>query len=135
MNHLGQEVLSYFSWVSGPLLAGTCGAIICLVPNPNVLKNPSYWLEDLIIRIAGTLIITMLNNLYKVEYWSNFKFENSLTSYLILNVLGVVVFLCTFFTYYCIWSFHYGYYQPMPFNGYVATTPAIIAINAASITR
>ena len=131
----GSEVLAYFSILSGPILAGACGAILCLVPIHNVMKYPSYWYEDQIIRVVAILILSMLNNLYKVEYWSNFRFKDSWKSYLILVGLGLIVYLCATSIYFYIWTYHYGYYQPMPFNGHVVTTPVIIAINAAIIPR
>ena len=126
---------TYFSILSGPFLAWICGGILCLVPIKNVLKYPSYWYEDHIVRVFGSIFIMILQNLSLIEYWSNFQFEDKKTSCVILLGLGFLVYIFATAIYFSIWSYHFELYQPMPFNGHIAATVIVFAVFAGIILR
>ena len=110
------SILSYLSILSGPLLASLCGSFICLVPIRNVLKEPSYWYEDVICRyIAGIPVSTGII-IIRTEYCSNFSFENNKSTYGLLTMISFGVHFAFVIGYYYLWTNYYDYSPPMPFN-------------------
>ena len=125
----------YISIVSGPLLSLVCGTFLCLVPIKNVMENPGFWYEDQICRFMAAIPILIVLNLIRGEYYSNFRFEQKWSTYVLFVGIGSVVYVVSIITYYVIWTHYYGYNQPMPLNQHLAGSILLMVINATLWTR
>ena len=107
------------------------GSFLCLIPNKNILEQPSFWIEDLFYRFMAAIPIMIGQNLLRAEYWSNLMFEKRGLSYLILVGTGFVLYACIMTGYSYLWIFHYGYNPPIPLNLHVGGSLTLIGINIA----
>ena len=134
-DEVANSIVMYVSIMSGPLLSLVCGIFLCLVPIKNVMENPGFWYEDQVCRFMAAIPILIVLNLIRGEYYSNFRFEQKWSTYVLYVGIGSVVYVVSIITYYVIWTHYYGYYQPMPLNQHLAGSILLMVINATLWTR
>ena len=133
MLHVGNKwptsFIHYFSVLSGPILACVCGSFLTLIPIHNVMKQPSYWYENMLCTILGSSTVFVCQQLIRAEYWSNFELEKKLKTYVLVNglthILNVVNFLVSAY----VWTSHFGFYHPIPLNVFIIASVSVLAIN------
>ena len=118
------SITHYGSIPSGPFLACSCATLICLVPVPNVMKQPELWMEEQTFRFMAVIPMLMGQILNIAINWSEFSFDKKVKSYLFSVGLGCSVYVTGVFGYYCLWTFGLGLSQPMAFGLYGAGTIA-----------
>ena len=129
--HFVLGILHFFSLLSGPIVSCISGSFLCLIPNQNILEQPSFWIEDLFYRFMAAIPIMIGQNLLRAEYWSNLTFEKRGLSYLILVGTGFALYACIMTGYSYLWIFHYGYNPPIPLNLHVGGSLTLIGLNIA----
>ena len=121
----------YISLVSGIILGCGATSIYCLVPQHNILEEPQFWYEPVILTsivwapfVSACSILTSVH-VTKIYYAHNF------TSFLILSVVGIITKITSTVIYYILWTYHLQLFVPMVSNGIVSGTMAIIAVYVA----
>ena len=134
-NCLGNRTLSAIlynlSILSGPLVACVFGSFICLLPIHNVLKEPAYWYEEVLCRMLSSGFLVACQTTVEAEFWSNFRFEKRLTTYVFLVGLMYTLFSVCVIGYYYIWTVHLGFYQPGGLNHFIVGSISVIVVNIA----
>ena len=125
------NILYYLSTLSGPMLACVCGSILTLVPIHSVFVHPSYWYEDSLCRILAAGIVFTCQQLIRADYWSNFTFENKLTTYVLMIGLTFGLHIGINVVYYSIWTIYLGLFQPMPLGHFLTGSIIAVVVNGA----
>ena len=99
------------------------------------MEYPNYWYEDQLARFMLTIPVLLSQVLAQAIYWSDFPLRRQWMSCLFLLILGSFVYGFAEIVYYLIWTYHLGFFQPMPFNAYMAAPVAFIVVSIAIYFR
>ena len=126
----------YISWIFGVIL--TCGtiSIITLIPSKNILIEPNFWYESVIlIPTIGWIPLWITVLIFQLEFWSNITYSKSISTWIYLFVIGVFAYIFTLLSYRFLWTAFLGFYQPAPFSGYLCGSNMIFMLFAATWFR
>ena len=136
LNHVDLEdeveisPLYHLSTLSGPIAMLAVISAECLIPLHNVLKEPQYWYEHLLILAFGLMPFFISGTVNFAIYWAKFTFEKKWISYLEIMGVGYFTFLVALIAYGLVWSQYLGYFQPMPHVMHVTGYPTLTAMMA-----
>ena len=91
------------------------------MPQHNILKQPQYWYESLVVLglawgiIIPTTIVSFMHYLADISFTRNWK------SYSIIYTVSTIVYFAVGLIYYSIYSGVYKLFPPMPY----AATPSL----------
>ena len=126
-------ILYGLSVLSGPALAIAIASIRCLVPYHNVLEEPCFWYENILVSLFTTFPLMVYSwHPMATEYWANYSMKSSFNTYLFLLFVGSGTYITVIAIYYYYWE---GLAQPMPFNGYIAPMFANFVVTFYVILR
>ena len=125
------NILYYVTTMSGPILACVCGSFLTLLPIHSVFEHPNYWYEDSLCRILAAGIVFTCQQLIRADYWSNFTFENKLTTYLLMIGLTFGLHIAINAVYYSIWTTYLGLFQPMPLGHFLVGSIIAVVVNGS----
>ena len=80
----------YISWVSGIILACVWVSVFCLVPQHNVVEEPSYWYELMCISSTAWVSIFTASLILKSAYCKVFRLGSQVTNN-ILEMVGQII--------------------------------------------
>ena len=126
----------YISWLFGVMLTCLTVSLITLLPARNILKEPDYWYENvLLITMAGWHPIFITAFILQLEFWSNITYTKNIRSWIICYVISVSTSVIFEIIYHHSWTEILGFFPPAPFNGYIGGTMSIFMIFYASWFR
>ena len=126
----------YISWLFGVMLTCLTVSLITLLPARNILKEPDYWYENVIlICMAGWHPIFSAAFILQLEFWSNIPYIKNIRSWIICYVISVSTSVIFEIIYHYLWIEILGFFSPAPFNGYIGGTMSIFMIFYASWLR
>ena len=123
-------MLHYLSILSGPIICSVFLGIFCLIPIRNIMKEPSYWYEDVVIRTLTISYPLAAQTLFRAEFWSDFSFKSRWFTHALIIGFTHVILSFAFSATYFVWTFYLGYHPPMPLNQYAVGSIVVISINA-----
>ena len=85
--------LYHLSTLSGPIAMLAVISAECLIPLHNVLKEPQYWYEHILILTFGLMPFMISGTVNFAIYWAKFTFEKKWISYLEIVGVGFFTFL------------------------------------------
>ena len=128
--------MHYISWLSGMLLSCLMAGMITNIPMHNILEEPYYWYETIIIVPSiGWIPVFVTVLILQLEFWSNITYAKSIKTWVYLFVIGEFTWYFASFAFYYLWTSILGFYPPMPFMGYSTGTLAIFILYAATWFR
>ena len=123
--------IHHVSVLSGILLLIGMGSFTCLIPQHNILEEPYYWYESMLLSVLPWGFLVTGGNILGLAYYANMTYAKNLKSFLI--VFGIVACLCSLsnVAYYFIWKYALQLTPPMPYNGWIMGLISCTAIYAA----
>ena len=103
----------------GILLSACFGITMTLWPQHNVIKDPQYWYECMLVIATGYAPIAAANIVFSSFYCMGLELKRVAKPLLFVYISGVTVAILLSCLLYVIWVFAIGSIYPMPFQGYL----------------
>ena len=83
----------YISWIFGIILTLGTMSIITLSTSKNILIEPEYWYESVIlIPTFGWIPLFVTVLILQLEFWSNITYTKSISTWIYMFVIGVLTY-------------------------------------------
>ena len=117
-----KQRVHYVSLFSGFFL--TCGltSLLFLIPQHNVLEEPYYWYEYMLLEAFGWMPIVSALILLTSSYWANISYGINCPTFFIMVSIAVSSYMFSFATFSSIWIYGLHLFAPTPFVGYFSGT-------------
>ena len=121
------STIHYISWGAGILLSLFYMSLITLVPQHNVLTQPQYWYEMMLISALGWCSLLPAYNILVFHHLLGISFARNWKTYWVICTVLVIVLIAVCLIYYYIYSVLFNLFPPMPFISAIAAYSTNIA--------
>ena len=90
-----------------------------LIPQHNVIENPVYWYELLLVGVPTLVVLLSSYFIYTCSHWMNISFIKSVRNVFIMWLVGGLVWVSVKAAGYILWTYHFNYRYPIPFTCYI----------------
>ena len=126
----------YISWIFGIILTLGTISVITLIPSKNILIEPEYWYESVIlVPTLGWIPLFVTALIFQLEFLSNITYTKSISTWIYMFVIGALTYTFMLLNYHYLWTRILGFYQPAPFSGYLCGSQMIFTLFAATWFR
>ena len=105
----------------GVVLGILCNCITTLIPMHNVIEQPEYFLESILVAAPGIPVYVGQMQTF-LRYWMNTSCLSTLKNFSFTALFCVIYGISINVPIYLIWSGVYGYPFPMPFHTFLKAT-------------
>ena len=121
----------YISWVSGIILACVWVSVFCLVPQHNVVEEPSYWYELMCISSTAWVSIFTATLILKSAYWADIMYAKNWTSFFCLYGMTAITCILGHSSWNFMWINLLGLFPPVPFVVWHVSTMVLFVMYTA----
>ena len=105
------------SVVSGVLLSIILISFICFIPQHDILEEPYYWYEFMILEAFVQSPMQSACRILSAAHFANITYANNLISFFTLSAIRAIIFLFLYSCYYFVWVYALELYAPLPGGG------------------
>ena len=111
------DISTYIKSFTGILLSALFATTMTIWPQHNIIKDPKYWYEAMLVIATGYAPIAAANIVFSCFYCMGIEPIRTIKPFLFVYLTGVITtaFLSCFL--YVVWVYLVKYPYPMPFQG------------------
>lgn len=119
-DHENKETLKYILFGFGTIGAAFLSTCFqTFIPQHNVIENPVYWYELLLVGVPTLVGLLSAYFIYTCSHWMNVSFIKSFRKFFIMWLVGGLVGAIVIGAGYILWTYSLNYRYPIPFICYI----------------